>query len=433
MSGPATPAPYSGAELQVARQRSNRLLISGAALGSISHIAAVTVAVVAASELLESAALAGAANTTVVIGAAVGTSLLSALMLRRGRRVGLTVGYAISVVGALLAALGVLEGNFLLLLGGMGLLGLGNSSNLLSRYAAADMAPADQRARAIGLVVWAATVGAIIGPNVVPVAAAFSESLGLPPLVGPFLIPVVFAGAAAALLFWKLRPDPYALAADHARLPEGATGNGRPMRQLLREPRVAVAITAMIVGQVVMVVIMTMTPLHMIENGHGLAAVGFVISGHTAGMFAFSPLSGWIAQRIGYLGAILLGVAVLAVAALMAAAAPPAGGVVLFAALFLLGYGWNLGFVAGSALLTTGVQAGERTQIEGFADTLVWSSSAVASLASGLILAAAGFSALGIIAAMLLVLPVYAVLRLRRVSTETMTRESEAASTNQAG
>ena len=188
----------------------------------------------------------------------------------------------------------------------------------------------------------------------------------------------------------------------------------------------------MIVGQVVMVVIMTMTPLHMIENGHGLAAVGFVISGHTAGMFTFSPLSGWIAQRIGYLGAILLGVAVLAVAALMAAAAPPAGGVVLFVALFLLGYGWNLGFVAGSALLTTGVQAGERTQIEGFADTLVWSSSAVASLASGLILAAAGFSALGIIAAMLLVLPVYAVLRLRRVSTETVTKESEAASTNQA-
>ena len=240
----------------------------------------------------------------------------------------------------------------------------------------------------------------------------------MPELVGPFLIPVFFAGTAGLVLFWKLRPDPYALADELATTTDSAVV-GRPMSQILRQPRVVVALTAMIVGQVAMVGVMTMTPLHMTDNGHDLAAVGFVFSGHTAGMFAFSPVSGWISQRIGYVSTILLGVGVLAIACVMAALAPPEGRVVLFVALFLLGYGWNLGFVAGSALLTTGVAASERTRTEGFTDSLVWGTGAVASLGSGLVLAVAGFSALGIIAAALLVLPLLAVLSNRRAITAT--------------
>ena len=413
MTGPAAPRPFHGAELAAARVRSNRLLISAAALGSIGHIAAVTVAVVAAGELLDGAALAGTANATVIIGSAIGASLLSSIMLRSSRRLGLVIGFVIAVIGALAAAAGVLGGSIVLLLAGTLLIGFGNSSNQLTRYVSADMAPTAQRARAIGLVVWAATVGAIVGPNIVPVAATLSESAGLPELVGPFLIPVVFAGGGALLLHWKLRPDPYALAEDHAREAADATGSGHRMSELLRRPRVVVAITAMIVGQVVMVVIMAMTPLHMTSQGHGLAAVGFVISGHTAGMFAFSPVTAWIAARVGYVNTILLGVAVLVVASIMAAVAPADGGAILFVALFLLGYGWNLGFVAGSALLTTGVEAGDRTRTEGFADTLIWGSSAAASLAAGVVLAAAGFSALGIIALVMLVLPVWAIVATR--------------------
>ena len=345
-----------------------------------------------------------------IIGSAAGATVLSSIMLRSSRRLGLVIGFGVAVIGAIAAAMGVFGGSIVLLLLGTVLIGFGNSSNQLSRYVAADMAPASDRAKAIGLVVWAATVGAIVGPNIVPFAASLSENAGLPALVGPFLIPVVFTGAGALLLFWKLRPDPYALAEGHAREAAHATGTGRPLSELLRRPRVVVAITAMIVGQVVMVVIMAMTPLHMITHGHGLAAVGFVISGHTAGMFAFSPITAWIATRIGYISTILLGVFVLASASLLAAVAPPDGGAVLFIALFLLGYGWNLGFVAGSALLTTGVEAGDRTRTEGFADTLIWGSSAAASLGAGVVLAIAGFSALGIVAAALLLLPIWAVL-----------------------
>jgi len=174
----------------------------------------------------------------------------------------------------------------------------------------------------------------------------------------------------------------------------------------------------MIVGQVVMVGIMTMTPLHMRDHGHELAAVGLVISAHTAGMFALSPISGRIVQRFGSMATILAGAAVLASAAVLAAAAPANGGVVLLVALFLLGYGWNLGFVAGSALLVSGVEHAERTRTEGLADSLVWGSSALASLTSGFILANAGYATLGIVATFMLVLPVAAVLRRRRAAAD---------------
>jgi MFS family permease len=174
-----------------------------------------------------------------------------------------------------------------------------------------------------------------------------------------------------------------------------------------------VALVAMIVGQIVMVVIMAMTPVHMSQHGHDLSAVGIVISAHVLGMFALSPVSGRISDRVGPMATILLGSAVLAIAGVLAAVAPPEGGLLLLAALFLLGYGWNLGFVAGSSLLTSGLEVWERTRAQGYADSLVWGSSALASLSAGWILSAAGYAALGLIGAALLVFPVAAVVGLR--------------------
>jgi len=155
-----------------------------------------------------------------------------------------------------------------------------------------------------------------------------------------------------------------------------------------------------------MVLIMTMTPLHMTEHGHDLGAVGMVLSGHTLGMFAFSPLSGWLSDRYGRVPTIFLGSAVLAIASIMAALAPPDGGFVLFLALFLLGLGWSFGFVAGSAMLSENLEIHERTRIQGAADALIWSSAAAAALGSGLIMASAGYTALGILSVGALVIPV---------------------------
>ena len=422
-----TAAVLTPAALQRARRRSRSALFAGVALGSTGHIAAVTVATIVAKDLLGSQALAGAPGATVVLGAALGAVLLSALMARRGRRIGLVAGYSVGVIGALVATAAVVTRSFPLLLVGTVLIGFGNASNQLSRYTAADMVPPERRASAIGLVVWAATVGSVVGPWLVPIASEMAASVGLPPLAGPYLVPVVFVGLAAILSFVMLRPDPYALADESSRAdPAAEPAVLAPVRDILRRPAVAAAIVALVVSQFVMVLIMTMTPLHMVEHGHDLGAVGLVLSAHTLGMFAFSPLSGWLSDRFGRVPTIFLGTAVLGVASLMAAFAPPDGGLVLVLALFLLGLGWSFGFVAGSAMLSENLEIHERTRVQGVADALIWSSAAAAALGSGLIMAAVGYTSLGILAAAAVIVPVI-VLRSHHGATRRAAEQAEEA------
>jgi MFS family permease len=399
------------------RRRTVAALVAGVALGSTGHIAAVTVATIVATHISGgTTALSGAPTATVVLGAAAGASALSWLMVRRGRRFGLAAGYVVSVIGAMVATLAVVAMSLPMLLFGTVLIGFGNASNQLSRYVAADLATPDRRASAIGVVVWGATIGAVAGPNLAAPAGRVALALGLPELAGPYLVPIVFVGAAAILSFALLRPDPYELADSSSRHDEqGDRSVAVSLASVLARPRVPVAIVALVAGQFVMVLIMTMTPLHMAEHGHDLTAVGVVISGHTFGMFGLSPISGRLTDRYGSVPVILGGLAVVAVASVLAAVAPPDGGAVLFLALFLLGYGWNLGYVAGSALLTHGLSLAERTRIQGLTDTLIWSSAAVASLGSGFVLAYAGYAILGLMGAALVVVPMLLVAARRSV------------------
>jgi predicted MFS family arabinose efflux permease len=182
---------------------------------------------------------------------------------------------------------------------------------------------------------------------------------------------------------------------------------------VLGRPNVPVAIVALVTVQVVMTLVMTMTPLHMTDHGSNLAAVGIVISGHTLGMFALSPISGRLTDRIGMIPVILAGLGVTATASGLAALAPSDGGILLFIALFLLGYGWNLGYVAGSALLTHGLSLAERTRVQGLTDGLIWSSAAAASLGSGVVVAAASYATLGLLGAAIVVVPALVVIARR--------------------
>jgi MFS family permease len=415
----ADPGTLPPAELDRLRRRTVGSLVAGVALGSTGHIAAVTVATIVATHIAGgTTALSGAPTATVVLGAAAGASSLSWLMVRRGRRVGLAAGYAVSVVGAVVATLAVITSSLPILLVGTVLIGFGNSSNQLSRYVAADLASPDRRASAIGLVVWGATIGAVAGPNLVAPAGRVALALGLPELAGPYLVPIVFVGAAALLSFALLRPDPYELADASSRHEDDADRSvAVSLASVFARPSVPVAMVALVAGQFVMVLIMTMTPLHMAEHGHDLTAVGVVISGHTFGMFGLSPISGRLTDRFGSVPVILAGLAVVALASVLAALAPPAGGAILFLALFLLGYGWNLGYVAGSALLTHGLSLPERTRIQGLTDTLIWSSAAVASLGSGFVLAYAGYAILGLMGAGLVVVPMLLVAARRSAVT----------------
>ena len=416
MTSAGTPVVLSPSRLATLRRRSLGSLMAGVALGSTGHIAASTVATIVARELAGTTVWSGAPGAAVVLGAAIGATLLSRLMVSRGRRAGLTMGYVVGVTGALMATLAIISRSLPLLLLGTILIGFGNSSNQLSRYVAADLFPVARRASAIGLVVWAATFGAVLGPNLVGWAGEFGESIGLPALAGAYLVPMVFVGGAAILSFAMLRPDPYALAdgSEHQELASqpGETSIGR----ILRQPHVPAAVMALVAGQVVMVLIMTMTPLHMIDNGHGLAAVGFVLSGHTFGMFALSPISGRLTDRFGSPTVVAAGLSVTGFAAILSAVAPPDGGPLLFIALFLLGYGWNLGYVAGSALLTHGLELAERTRLQGLTDALIWSSAAAASLGSGLVVAVAGFTSLGLLGAAIVVVPAWLIVARRGAS-----------------
>ncbi len=409
------PVTVPPSELARLRRRTVWSLVAGVALGSTGYIAAVTVATIVARDISGDTAWSGAPGATVVLGAAVGAVVLSQVMVRRGRRTGLAAGYGVGVIGAFVATLAVVVASLPILLVGTLLIGFGNASNQLSRYVAADLYPSDRRASALGTVVWGATVGAVIGPNLAAPAATFAASLGLPGLAGAYLVPVIFVGAATVLTLVTLRPDPYVLAdisSRHDRPGAERTAAGS-LRSVLSRPNVPVAIVALVAVQVVMVLIMTMTPLHMSEHGHDLAAVGIVISGHTFGMFGLSPISGRLSDRFGSVPVILAGLAVTAAAAILAAVAPPDGGVLLFVALFLLGYGWNLGYVAGSALLTQDLSLAERTRLQGLTDALIWSSAAAASLGSGLVVAAAGYATLGLLGAGLVVVPILLVLARR--------------------
>jgi MFS family permease len=410
--------PYPPSELAHLRRRSLLSLMAGVALGSTGHIAAVTVATIVAKDLAGTTLWSGAPSAAVVLGAALGATLLSRLMAARGRRTGLVLGYAVAVAGALVATVAISGRSLPLFMVGILLIGFGNSANLLSRYAAADLYPVARRASAIGLVVWGATFGAVLGPNLVGWAGQLSEGIGLPALAGAYLLPIVFVGGAALLSFVMLRPDPYALADGSeleamAERPAGRTS----LEALLRQPHVPTVVIALVAGQAVMVLIMTMTPLHMADHGHDLAAIGLVISGHILGMYALSPISGRLTDRFGSARIVAAGLIVVAFAAILSAVAPPEGGPVLFVALFLLGYGWNLGFVAGSALLTHGLGVAERTRLQGLTDALIWSSSAAASIGSGVVVAVAGFTSLGLMGAALVVFPAWLVIARRRALT----------------
>ena len=401
----AIAAEIPASELPRLRRRMRWVLFAVAALGSTGYIAAVTVGTLVAAELSGGAALGGLPTTTTTIGTATAASLIALVMLRWGRRLGLLLGLAVGVLGGAIVLFSVVVASIPLLLIGSALTGFANAAGNLGRYIAADMAAPERRASAIGLVVWGTTVGAVIGPNLTAPAGAVAVSLGLPELAGPYGLTVLFIGLAWVVAAFLLRPEPYALAEPSALPTLDQHGRVPSLPAILARPSVATALVTLVAAQVVMVLIMTMTPLHLIDHGHGLTTVGLVLSAHTFGMFGLSPITGRLTDRFGSPLVIAAGLIGLALAALLAALAPPDGGLLLTFALFLLGYGWNLCFVAASSLVSHGLSLAERTRVQGIADALTWGTAAFASLSSGLVVAATSYTVLGFVGVALTAIP----------------------------
>jgi len=392
------------------RVRAGRLLFSGAALGATGFFAGLAVAPLAAEDLTGSVTWSGLPGAMGIIGTALGASVVSLALRRLGRRTGLTVGYVTGAAGAVLAVIALWSGSFPLLLLGAGLFGLGHASTQLTRYVVADLHEADHRGRALGWIVWAGTIGGVLGPSLLAPAGRVAEAAGQPELVGPYVVGAIAMTVVALTYQAALRPDPGTLAL--AEQIEDQSVDGPAAGSVWRLPVVRVAIVVMVTGQVVMVWLMSMTPVYIRESGGDLGRIGLILSAHIFGMYALAPVAGWMQDRFGSVLAIATALVTLGSSAALAASAP-VGGLLMGLALFLLGLGWSFGFVAGSTLLARGVPAVVRATVQGRVETLVWLTSAIASLAAGLLLDVVGYLGLCLLALLALGLPAAFLVRQR--------------------
>ncbi|MET9950865.1 MFS transporter [Streptomyces sp. NPDC006339] len=400
------PAAVSPARLPALRRRIQAVLIATQILGGLGSAIGFALAAVLATEVSGTEALSGLASTAAVAGPALLAMPLAALMARRGRRAGLVLAYLVGAVGAGVAVLGATVGDFPLLLAGLVGFGAGSSANLAARFAAADLAEPDRRARAISTVVWATTIGAVLGPNIAAPAGASVAGLGIPPAAGPFVWAAGVFVAAAVMVALLLRPDPLLTARVLAGPEEAEAAAGRSLRAGLRavreSSRARLALVTVAGSHTAMVSIMSMTPVALTHHGADIRLIGLVISVHIAGMYAFSPVMGWLSDRLGRLTVIGLAVALIAVAALLAGTAGPSHGQVALG-LFVLGLGWSAGLVAGSALLTDSVPQAARAAAQGLSDFTMNTCAGVGGLAAGLIVSQAGYGWLNAVGACLLV------------------------------
>jgi MFS family permease len=392
------------------RSRLIGTLFAGNALSSTAFIGVVTVASLVAEQVTGSASLSGLPNTMGTIGTAVGAATLSALSFKIGRRRAFSIGFAFAMVGSILAAMSVGIGSLPILLIAMAVLGFGRSVSQLARFAAGDLRQPERRASAISLIVWASTIGAVAGPLLLGPTGAAASLAGFDQLIGPIIVGVIGFGLAATLMFIGLRPEPLTLTiAPESEHP----GEPSHLRDILSIPTVRLAIVALVTSQIVMVLVMTMTPLHIRANDGDLGTVGIVMMAHTLGMFAIAPITGKLVDRYGPRRIIMLAMVTLLLASLIATAAPTANTVILVVGLFLLGVGWNFGFVAASTGLQTGLPVADRLKIQGTADAITWISGGLGAAVSGVIFADASYTMVAVIGAALALTPLIPLYRTR--------------------
>ncbi len=329
------------------------------------------------------------ANTSQILGAALLTIPVAAIMAARGRRAGLVTAYAIGTIGAGLAILAAVANSFPLLLLGTTLVGAATTANSQARYAAVDLAEPHRRGRQLSLVVWATTIGSVLGPNMIGPGAWVAEQIGVPALAGAWVFSAVGFILAAVFLATRLRPDPL-VTARNLESPTAGTGVlrgsvARGLRLIPSNPAALLGTVALTGGHATMVAVMVMTPLHMRHGDAEVEVIGFVISVHILGMFGLSPVSGWLTDRYGARRVVFLGVALLVLACALAATSAAGWSFGLLAGLFVLGLGWSCTMVAGSGLIAGSVSVADRSSVQGAADLVMGLSAAAAGALAGVV------------------------------------------------
>ncbi|MBP2361993.1 MFS family permease [Streptomyces clavifer] len=408
------PSRITAADLPALRRRTSAVLIGSQILGGLGVAIGIALAPVLAAEVSGSEALSGLAPTASVTGTALLSLPLAALMTSRGRRPGLVLAYLIGSVGAALVVTAAVVGSFPLLLLGMAGFGAGSSANLQARFAAADLAEPDRRGRAISTVIWATTIGSVLGPNIAAPAGRVFRGTSVPETAGPFAWAAVIFLLTGLVVAVLLRPDPLLTARTLAPQDTG-TATKRSLRAgvaaVRASPMARLALVTVAVSHTAMVSVMVMTPVHLGHHGADIQLIGLVISGHIAGMYAFSPVMGWLSDRVGRLSVIGLAAGLLCCATVLAGTSGAGHGRTA-AGLFVLGLGWSAGLVAGSALLTDSVPQAARAAVQGLSDLTMNTAAGIGGAVAGLIVSRLGYGWLNTAAACLL-LPM-AALALRR-------------------
>lgn len=376
-----------------------RVLVISNVVGGVAVASGFAVAGLLAENISGSTSMAGLVATSTTLGAAILAVPLAGLARSHGRRVSLATGYLIATVGAALSIVAAQINSLLLLLLAGCLFGSGSAANLQSRYAATDAADPRYVARSLSVVVWATTIGVVVGPNLTGLGGSLGDSVGVLALAGPYLFSVVaFALSLSTVWFGLRRLQQSTPRTKVERQPLLTT-----FRRVVAIPHARLGLLAIATAHSVMVGVMSMTSVHLRHHGASLTVVGFVISGHVAGMYALSPVMGWLADRLGRIPTIGIGLAVLATAMTVAAVAPDEAHGLTALALVLLGLGWSACLVAGSTLLSNSVPTDIRTSAQGLSDLTMGAFASIAGTAAGPVLAGLGFHWLAVLCGLLLV------------------------------
>ena len=403
------------------QRRVLRALVIAQIFGGAGLAAGVSVGALIARDLLGSTSSAGLPAALFAGGSAATAVAVGRLSQRYGRRVGLFAGFATGSLGGAGVVIAAVTESVPLLLVSLVVYGAGTATNLQCRYAGADLADEAHRGRAVSTVLVATTFGAVAGPNLLQFSGNLAESADLPRLSGPFVLASFAYALAGLVLLALLRPDPLLTAralavATVAPAEDGVLPISRdpamveataaqPVGRWKQTTPLLLAASGMVIGQGVMVAVMTMTPVHLADHDHGLGVVGLIIGLHIGAMYLPSPVTGRLVDAYSPGSVTIAGGGVLISAALLAAAASGRPSV-LAVALVLLGLGWNLSLVGGTAMVTNLTTLEDRARTQGNVDLGVALAGASGGLASGVVVAATSFEFLGLATAVLALLVV---------------------------
>lgn len=378
--------------------------------GGAGLAAGVTVGALIAQQMLGTDAFAGLPSALFTLGSAGSALIIGRLSQRYGRRTGLSAGFMIGGLGAIGVIMAAIINSIFLLFISLLIYGAGTATNLQARYAGTDLANHKQRATAVSITMVFTTFGAVAGPSLVNVMGDFALSIGVPSLAGPFILAAAAYMLAGVVLFIMLRPDPLVIARtiEAANEEPGDKGHLAATEHTENKKGIIVGATVMVLTQIVMVAIMTMTPVHMRHHGHDLGAVGLVIGFHIGAMYLPSLVTGVLVDRLGRTAMAISSGTTLLLAGVIAAFAPGDSMVLLVIALSLLGLGWNFGLISGTALIVDSTDSATRAKTQGTVDVLIALSGAAGGALSGMIVAGSSYLALSFTGGMLslLLIPV---------------------------